>query len=338
MVERTFSAYASSSLTIDSSSPSGTAGSAIINNSGTPNGTIFVFNGGGRSQITLNDTGGNQNTFNDGQPNSHTIVDGGGIVANGNGVESESRIFLRALDDDGDPTGPTIQISVFSQNGETSNVWGFSANEFLDVGTTYVKVSGSNNGSSSYENFVACFVAGTRIRTDAGPRKIEDLRIGDLVWTQSNGFQPVRWISDRWVDGTGASAPIRFDTGVMQNEVPVLVSPLHRMVLQGLNVELLSGEPSAFATAKSLLDLPGVTRARRKRVRYLHLLFDNHEVIDARGCLSESFFPSDVSLCGLDWVQREEFLTLHRPLAARSSTATLALPCLTRTEALVLSQ
>jgi hypothetical protein len=39
-----------------------------------------------------------------------------------------------------------------------------------------------------------CFLKGTRVRTVTGERKVEDLAIGDLLPTHSNGTQPIKWI------------------------------------------------------------------------------------------------------------------------------------------------
>jgi hypothetical protein len=42
-----------------------------------------------------------------------------------------------------------------------------------------------------------CFLRGTRIRTVDGDRKIEDIRIGDLVVTKSGAAKPVLWVARR---------------------------------------------------------------------------------------------------------------------------------------------
>ncbi len=105
MVARTFLAFDNESLTITARSPSGTPGDPIINNSSTPDGTIFEYSAGAAQQITVDDTGGDPDTFDDDQSGSHTVLDGGSLVANGNGVESESIIVLHALDVNGNQVG-----------------------------------------------------------------------------------------------------------------------------------------------------------------------------------------------------------------------------------------
>ena len=39
-----------------------------------------------------------------------------------------------------------------------------------------------------------CFLKGTKIRTLTGERNVEDLAIGDLLPTPSNGIRPIQWI------------------------------------------------------------------------------------------------------------------------------------------------
>ena len=117
MVAVTFFALPNDSLVVTESSSGGIVGNGIVNNSSTPDGTIFEFLGGPGAQIELDDTGGLPTVFDDDQAGSHIITDGGGIVADCNSVESESIIIVRALDANEDPTGPEITIFVFSQNG-----------------------------------------------------------------------------------------------------------------------------------------------------------------------------------------------------------------------------
>ncbi|WP_305884600.1 Hint domain-containing protein, partial [Limimaricola litoreus] len=57
-----------------------------------------------------------------------------------------------------------------------------------------------DNGSTmrfSQMERVICFTAGTRIATPFGPRRAEDLAVGDLVLTRDHGPQPLRWTGSR---------------------------------------------------------------------------------------------------------------------------------------------
>ena len=139
MVARSFFAIDNNNLIVDSSSNGSIVGNPVINNSDTPNGTVFTYSAGGGTTVTIDDTGGDPDIFEDDNTAGHSVTDGGGIVSNGTPVEAESLIFVRALDINGNPTGPTITITVFSQNGVTGNVWGFSPDIELQDGVQYEK-------------------------------------------------------------------------------------------------------------------------------------------------------------------------------------------------------
>ncbi|MEM6589709.1 MAG: Hint domain-containing protein [Pseudomonadota bacterium] len=310
MVARSFFAIDSENMVVQSSTNGAIVGNPIINNSDTPNGTVFTYSAGGGTTVTIDDTGGSADTFNDDQSGSHTVIDGGGIVDNGNGVEAESIMVIRALDADGNPTGPNITITVFSQNGSFSNVWGFSSDTPLQDGVSYTKISGSNIGNSAYNSFVTCFGPGTKILTAKGNQSIDALQVGDMIWTQHNRMQPIRWIGRATVAATGAFAPIVFAPGALENEQELVVSPEHRMCLRGPMPELLFGEDAVLVAAKHLTDLPGVSIREGGMITYTHFMFDRHEIVYANGQLTESFFFSDLAVGALHPDQATELTGL----------------------------
>ncbi|MEL7091185.1 MAG: Hint domain-containing protein [Pseudomonadota bacterium] len=312
-------------------------GSPIINNSNTPVGTIFEYSDGFPVQvITLDDLNGppQNDFFNDDDEENHIITDGAGLVADGTEVESESFHFVRALDDNGDPTGPVITITVFSQNGQTSNIWGMAADNVLVDGVQYIKTGGSNNGTSEYEDFI-CFTPGTLVATDRGERRIETLRRGDRVITRDNGFQTIRWVGSRTLtrrpDMRALLRPVRIKAHALGDRLPerdIVLSPNHRVLWQRTDMLLFSGHSEVFASAKSLVGAPGITRAAVDTVTYVHIMFDQHEVILADGMWSESFFPGPVALGTLHLEQRKELLQIFPELeqAGAGHGFTLARP------------
>ncbi|RYG91233.1 Hint domain-containing protein [Loktanella sp. IMCC34160] len=138
----------------------------------------------------------------------------------------------------------------------------------------------------------ACFTPGTLIDTPQGPRPIETLQEGDLVLTRDNGPQPILWISRRRADGSGDHAPIRIGKGVIGNDRDLLVSPQHRVMIDGWRAELLYGQDEVLVAAKHLVGVHDQVHVdRRREVEYIHLLLDGHHLIWSEGALTESFDP-----------------------------------------------
>ncbi|MGV6847741.1 MAG: Hint domain-containing protein [Marinibacterium sp.] len=159
-----------------------------------------------------------------------------------------------------------------------------------------------------------CFTAGTLIDTPDGPRKVEDLRPGDLVNTVDHGPQPVRWSGARQVTADGDYAPVRIAAGAFGNTRSLWVSPQHRILIGGWQSELLFGEPEVLVAAKHLVNGTTVTRHPLARVSYVHILFDRHELVRAEGAVSESFFPGE-SMLRRDVALRAEMLAFFPELA-----------------------
>jgi hypothetical protein len=162
---------------------------------------------------------------------------------------------------------------------------------------------------------VICFTPRTLIATPRGARPVETLRVGDLVMTRDHGMQPIRWIQSRKVSGIGQFAPIRLQKGVLTGmEDDLVVSPRHRVLLQGYRAELLFGESEVLVAAENLIDGNMVRRDRQKDVTYIHILFDQHEVIYANGAPTESFHPTDHSLAAVEPQAREELFAIFPEL------------------------
>lgn len=140
-----------------------------------------------------------------------------------------------------------------------------------------------------------CFMAGTLIATDRGPRRIETLQPGDRLRTLDHGWQPLRWLGQMEVLGVGRLAPVRIARGALGNDRTLWVSPQHRMLVSDWRAELLFGASEVLVPAIALVDGEQITRVSRRRVSYCHLLFDRHQIIHAEGCLSESLYPGEIA-------------------------------------------
>lgn len=173
---------------------------------------------------------------------------------------------------------------------------------------------------------VACFTPGTMIVTRNGIVAVEALAKGDFVLTRDNGFKPIVWIGRKSLSGAVLAKdktlqPILIRRDALGPDSPdrdMMVSPQHRMLMARARAELLFGSSEVLVKAKHLIALPGVEVLDLPEVTYLHLMFDQHEIILSDGAWSESFQPGDRTISGLDMDQRYELVKVFPELLALS--------------------
>ncbi|SLN39573.1 hypothetical protein ROA7450_01883 [Roseovarius albus] len=163
---------------------------------------------------------------------------------------------------------------------------------------------------------VPCFVAGTLIDTDQGPRPVDEVHVGDLIPTRDHGLQPVRWVGQRTVPAQGRYAPIKIGTNALGNHGCIHVSPQHRILIRGWRAELCSGVLEVLIKARHLVNEHSIRPCPSDGdVTYVHLLFDQHEIVTAEGLESESFHPGPRVIQDMDKEVREELFALFPELA-----------------------
>jgi len=203
---------------------------------------------------------------------------------------------------------------------------------FPDAGNYSIRFTevGTNNSFGALLDDVSllvCFTAGTLIDTPDGPRRVEDLRPGDLVLTADDGPQPVRWVGQRRVAWHEMARDARlrpvtivagaFGPGLPQRDLAV--SRQHRILRSGWACELHFALPEVLVPAHRLvngrtvrLDLP------QADVTYVHFLCDRHQIVTAEGLASESFYPSALSLTGVEAAARAELLLIFPELGSQA--------------------
>ncbi|NUB44775.1 Hint domain-containing protein [Fertoebacter nigrum] len=201
---------------------------------------------------------------------------------------------------------------------------------FPEAGTYTVRFTelGANDSLGAIVDDISmlvCFTAGTLIDTADGPRAVESLTVGDLIWTQDAGLQPLRWIGLREVSVAEQQAdarlrPVVFAPGSLGRELPerrMMVSPQHRICMGDWRTELYFGQPEVLIPAHALVN-GGTVRVADglSPVTYVHFLLDGHQIVRSDGALTESFFPSALSLGGLDRAARDELFALFPDLAS----------------------
>ena len=140
-------------------------------------------------------------------------------------------------------------------------------------------------------NTVPCFVAGTLIRTPKGDVSVEDLRPGDMVETRDEGAQAVRWVGRRQMRAEDDMAPVWIRAGTFGDHGSLMVSPLHRILVENAHAELFFGDREVLIAARDLVDGRNVKTCPGGVVDYVHILFDRHQVIWSNDMASESFLP-----------------------------------------------
>lgn len=164
------------------------------------------------------------------------------------------------------------------------------------------------------ETVVICFAAGTHIATPHGACRVEQLRPGDAVLTADNGVQRIRWAGRRTVPAQGSLAPVHIGRGVLGNTRDLIVSPQHRLLLSDWRAELMFGAREVLAPAIHMVDGAGIRQVPGGEVTYIHLMFDQHELLFSEGIVTESFHPGAVGMDGVDDAAREEMFTIFPEL------------------------
>lgn len=241
---------------------------------------------------------------------------------------------------DGDDTFTFVDLGETPANitvigGEGAEDNGGDTLDFSAIGgsVTYTNTDDSNGGLSgtatladgsviTFENIenIICFTPGTLILTPHGERRVESLRPGDLVITQDHGPQPLRWVGAKEVPGMGKFAPVRISRTLLAGaREDLLVSPQHRVLIGNAATQLLFAQEEVLASAKHLLASGGAKLAPCERVTYLHLMFDQHQIIYANGAATESFHVGDVGLDAVGAQAREEIFSLFPELRSDTS-------------------
>ena len=192
-------------------------------------------------------------------------------------------------------TPPSESFTVRLENSTLNDIYGMPV---------YVE-SISLDATNLPDPIVPCFGKGTLIETENGPRKIEDLEIGDLVVTVDNGLQPIRWIGCSELTATTLSAhpnlaPIHIPANSLGNGTPtvdLVVSPQHRILVKSKIAQRMFDTAEVLIPAIKLVGIAGIRQNfTPKPVSYYHMLFDQHEVVISNGAETESLYTGQQAL------------------------------------------
>ena len=204
-----------------------------------------------------------------------------------------------------------------------------------DTDVMYTETPSTNNEHIETTNIV-CFARGTLIETRTGPVQVEDLLAGDLLWTSTRGYQPLKWVGATQITGAQLDRekrlrPIRIRARALGRNLPrrdLIVSPQHRILMRSRIAQRMFGVSEVFITAKKLAGWPGIeVTLPRDGVQYFHLLMDQHDVLTSNGAETESFFLGAQALSALDPADVNEIRSIFPTRILPETTDRLAHPC-----------
>ena len=222
------------------------------------------------------------------------------------------------------PDGSSVTFTLIQYS---SSLYMFVTDGSIDVGET---ISGTNNGitaatPSNYTDLpdYVCFTAGSLVETPGGPVAIETLKPHDLVCVAGDQPKEVRWIGKRhlsarevWVNPH--LRPVRIKANALGPGLPardVRVSQQHRIAVTATDAELMFETNEFLVPARFLVDGKKIVIEEGPRdVEFVHVLFDQHELVNVAGLWSESFFLGDTVTGELSHDVRAELLELFPEL------------------------
>ena len=281
-----------------------------------------------------NDTllGGDGNDSLDGGDNDDTLDGGLGTDSMSGGLGTDTfnvgvndySVFANDTIDGSESTGDndTLDLRMFGKLRTNVN---YASPDKENGNVQFLDNSGAIIGTMTFtniENVIPCFTPGTLIDTNRGTIAVEALVAGDSVLTRDNGFQTLRWVGRRDLSAAELEAqpklnPILITAGSLGLNLPdrdMMVSPQHRMLFTGARAEVIFGENEVLVAASYLDGQKGIHRIHPVDVSYIHVMFDQHEIIRANGCWTESYQPGALSLGSMHHDQREELLSLFPAL------------------------
>lgn len=172
---------------------------------------------------------------------------------------------------------------------------------------TATNMAAIGNGALTLGNVVqnpppgpVCFCTGTMIATPSGQRAVETLVAGDMVLNDLGEAHQIMWIGRSRIGLAALRSnsdmnPVRIPANAFGPSLPkadLLVSPQHRIVLDGPAAELLFGAARVLAAAKHLVGTFAEAVTSDVDVDYFHILTEAHEILLANGLPTESFQPA----------------------------------------------
>ncbi|MDF0545411.1 Hint domain-containing protein [Sphingobium sp. H39-3-25] len=169
-----------------------------------------------------------------------------------------------------------------------------------------------NNDTSKFAPPVICFAEATGINTPAGRVTVEQLNVGDLVFTASGEARTIKWIGELAARPArhprpNEVNPVRICAGAFGPGLPerdVRLSPGHAVYVDGVLVPV-----------GQLINGATIVQDAVESVRYFHIELDSHDVIVAEGLPCESYLDDGNRR---SFINNGESIELHGRLDPKS--------------------
>lgn len=188
----------------------------------------------------------------------------------------------------------TTNLDQFATTGDASDWSGGAGSDAFNAYGTY----GAAEPLSTIDQLelsalgfsLACFAAGTHIRTPRGEVAVEALRAGrDSIVTANGMLAPVRWIGSRRIRPARLprpeeAMPVRVLAGALGPGVPrrdLFLSPDHALFLGGVLIPV-----------RYLVNGRTIAPVARASVTYFHVELDRHDILLAEGAPAESYLDT----------------------------------------------
>lgn len=153
----------------------------------------------------------------------------------------------------------------------------------------HATADGAGTGILIAENNIPCFVAGTRILTLTGERRVEDLRAGEQVMSAFGGSTDIVWIGHRQVDCVRHLRPedvwpVRVDASAFGPDQPsraLFLSPDHAVHVDGVLIPV-----------RYLVNGATIAQVKMAAPLYFHIELRQHDVLFAEGLACESYLDT----------------------------------------------
>ncbi|SIS53259.1 Hint domain-containing protein [Roseivivax lentus] len=264
-------------------------------------------------------------------------IPGGGDVTLVAAPGSDVQTFRIEFVDDGQSDSVAIDLSTFSGDGlhidikdydpsdqisllgafdtfvEPNNVDEYQFSYTGDDGVTYTgyvraKDKDERDFTQDPAPIIICFAGETELKTTLGWKRADQIKPWDCLETADAGFQPVRWVGRKRLSAQDLAShpdqrPVIVEKGALGPNMPrrrLRLSPQHRVLMRGARLEMLFGLDEAFVPVKALVNGRTIyPDASGEAVEYVHVLLDEHAVLNAQGCPAESLLMADRSRAAL---------------------------------------